>query len=235
MSRLEQATILSELLGLDQPPVALALVDSQPEGVPTTSKVAPSSCTFWREAEKGVFFATAEQHFNCPVGSHVMGFDMPENVQEMLGGLVQSMCDAQYLEMEEVAKIPSLGAANAAGIVYGPLADFPIDPDIVLMWLTPAQTMIYNETAGSANWTTESATVSGRPACTALPLAAQSGDPKVSLGCIGMRTFTGISDDRLLAAVPGAKLAEFATALKSTVAANAAMKEFYEGHKAQFV
>lgn len=234
MSRLEQATTLSELLELDQVPVALSLVDSQPEGIPTTARAVPSSCTFWREAEKGVFYASAEQHYNCPVGSHVMGFAMPENVQEMLGGLVQSMCDAQYLEMAEVAKIPSLGAATASGIVYGPLADFPLEPDIVLMWLTAAQTMLYNEAAGTANWTAEPATVSGRPGCTALPLAASSGEPKMALGCVGMRTFTEVGDDRLLAAVPGAKVAEFTASLKATVAANAAMKSFYEGHKAQF-
>ncbi|MFC5288460.1 DUF169 domain-containing protein [Actinokineospora guangxiensis] len=235
MSRPELATTLTALLELTQPPVALSVVDAKPDGVTATERVVPSSCTFWREAEKGVFFASAEQHFNCPVGSHVMGFEMPQNVQEMLGGLVQSMCDAQYLEMAEVAMIPSLGAASAAGIVYGPLSEFPLEPDIVLLWLTASQTMLVNEATGTANWTKEPATVSGRPGCTALPLAHASGEPKVSVGCIGMRTFTGVGDDRMLAAVPGAKLAEFTSALQATVESNKAMKAFYEGHKAQFV
>lgn len=75
----------------------------------------PSSCTFWCEAEQGVFYATAQQHFNCSVGSHVMGFDLPEDVQQRLGGLVQ-VCHAQYLDMAEVAKIPAVQKKDA-GVV----------------------------------------------------------------------------------------------------------------------
>lgn len=234
VSRPELATKLTELLGLEQPPVALTMVDAPPEGLASAERAVPSSCTFWREAEKGVFYASAAQHFNCPVGSHVMGFDMPEEVQKELGGLVQSMCDAQYLEMAEVAKIPAM-AKKGTGVVYGPLADVPVDPDVVLMWLTPAQAMVYNEATGNASWTAASpATVSGRPGCTALPLAVTTGEPKMALGCIGMRTFTGIANDRLLAAVPGDKVGELTAALETAVAANAGMQSFYEGHKAQF-
>ena len=233
MTRLELATTLTDLLGLTYPPVALSLVDGPPDGVDTTNRAVPSSCTFWRHAEKDVFYASAEQHFNCPVGSHVMGFDLPAEVQEQLGGLVQSMCDARYLDMAEVAKMPSM-SGNASGIVYGPLAEFPIDPDLVLMWLTPAQAMVYNEATGAASWTSSPATVSGRPGCTALPLAMSGDEPKMALGCIGMRTFTEIADDLLLASVPGGKIAELVTALQGTVTANAGMKSFYADKKAQF-
>jgi uncharacterized protein (DUF169 family) len=119
-------------------------------------------------------------------------------------------------------------------VVYGPLGEFPIEPDLVLMWLTPAQAMIYNEAAGNAAWTSAPATVSGRPGCAALPLAASSDEPKMALGCVGMRTFTGIATDRILAVLPGDKLEQFVSALQRVVSANAGMKEFYEGHKAQF-
>jgi len=49
-----------------------------------------------------------------------------------------------------------------------------------------------------------------------------------------MRTFTGIADDLLLAAVPGGKIGELTAALHTTVTANAGMKSFYDGMKAQF-
>lgn len=233
VSRVELATALTDLLSLAHPPVALSLVDAPPDGVATTDQAVPSSCAFWREAEKGVFYAAAEQHFNCPVGSHVMGFDLPENVMQQLGGLVQSMCDAKYLDMAEVAQMPSM-TRKSAGIVYGPLSEFPIDPDVVLMWLTPAQAMVYNEATGAASWTNAAATVSGRPGCTALPMAISSDEPRMALGCIGMRTFTGIADDLLLAAVPGGKIGELTAALDTTVTANAGMKSFYDEKKAQF-
>ena len=225
------AAKLSELLALDHVPVGLTFVDEQPSGVPVTTAVVPSSCNFWRVAEQGVFYAAADQHFNCLVGAMVMGFELPEQAQGQLGGLVQTMCDARYLEPDEAANIPAV-RRKSSGIVYGPLADFPLDPDLVLMWLTPAQAMVYNEAAGNANWTAAPTTVSGRPGCAALPLALDSQEPRMALGCIGMRTFTEIADDRMLAVLPGSKGADFVAALQVTVTANASMKEFYEKAKA---
>ena len=233
MSHPELATALTDLLSLDIPPVGLSKVDARPEGVVDSGRPVPSSCAMWRVAEKGVFYAEGAEHFNCPVGAMVMGFEMPAEVNAELGGLVQSMCDAQYLDMAEVEKIPSV-RKSGVGAVYGPLADLPVDPDVVLMWLTPAQAMIYNEAAGGANWTAEAGQVSGRPGCTALALALESQQPRMALGCIGMRTFTGIAADRLLAVLPGARVGEFVEALKVTVTANAGMKSFYEGKLAQF-
>lgn len=222
---------LSDLLSLRHPPIALAFVDEAPDGVTQASAPVPSACTFWRRAEHGTFYAAADQHFNCPVGSMVMGFELPAAINEQLGGLVQSMCDAKYLSMDEAAKIPSV-ARHSAGIVYGPLSEFPLDPDLVVMWVDVAQAMLYSEAAGRAAWTNAPMEVSGRPGCAALPIALRSDLPGMSLGCAGMRTFTEIGDDMNLAVVPGSALAPFVDALGGTVESNAAMRSFYAAHKA---
>jgi uncharacterized protein (DUF169 family) len=222
---------LSALLSLQHPPVALAFTDQQPDGIPNAGKAVPSACTFWRQAEQNTFYAAAVQHFNCLVGSMVMGFELPAEAGEQLGGLVQSMCEARYLNMDEAAKIPTVDR-RSAGIVYGPLRDFPLDPDLVLMWVNVAQAMIYSEAAGRAAWTAAPMDVTGRPGCAALPLALRSGQPGMSLGCAGMRTFTEIGDDLTLAAVPGSALAGFVDALAGTTASNAAMRSFYDARKA---
>lgn len=148
-----------------------------------------------------------------------------------LGGLVQSMCEAQYLSMDEAAKIPAV-ERHGAGILYGPLHEFPLDPDLVLLWVNGAQAMLYSEAAGRASWTATPMEVSGRPGCAALPLALRNGEPSMSLGCAGMRTFTEIGDDMNLAAIPGSALAAFVDALAGTVESNAAMRSFYAAHKA---
>ncbi|WP_328611256.1 DUF169 domain-containing protein [Amycolatopsis sp. NBC_00345] len=227
------AARISELLSADFAPVALTFVDAPPDGVAVSTEAVPSSCNFWRVAEKGVFYAAAEQHFNCPVGAMVMGFELPPATGEQLGGLVQSMCDARYLDPDEAANIPTV-KRKSSGIVYGPLAEFPTAADLVLLWLTPAQAMVYNEAAGNAKWTSTPMDVSGRPGCAALPLALESQAPRLALGCIGMRTFTDIADDRILAVLPGGKAEEFVAALEVTVTANAGMKQFYETAKATF-
>ena len=231
MNHATTAQRLSSLLSLQHPPIALAFTDQPPDGIAQAGKPVPSACTFWRQAEQGTFYATAAEHFNCPVGSMVMGFELPAAVGEQLGGLVQSMCDAHYLSMDEAARIPTVGR-QSAGIVYGPLHEFPLDPDLVLLWVNVAQAMLYSEAAGRAAWTATPMGVSGRPGCAALPLALNSGQPGMSLGCAGMRTFTEIGDDLNLAAVPGSALTGFVDALAGTVESNTAMRSFYAAHKA---
>src|SRR3546814_13616676 len=86
MSNTEYADQLVRSLGLDLPPVAIAFMEQAPAGVAESVAIVPSACAFWREAERGVFFAAAERPFNCPVGAHVMGFDLPQPVSdEQLG------------------------------------------------------------------------------------------------------------------------------------------------------
>lgn len=228
----DAAEEITSLLGLESPPVALAFADAAPEGVRTTTDVSPSTCGFWRHAERGVFYADAAQHFNCQVGAMVMGFELPPQVMEQIGGLVESMCGCDYLSPEEGDKIPSVGRGSA-GVVYGPLADFPATPDSVVLWLSPRQAMLFNEAAGASSWAAEPTRVNGRPACAALPLAIQGGRPALSLGCMGMRTFTEVADDRLLAVVPGSVLPDFLAALRRTAAANEAMLAYYKQRKAE--
>ncbi len=231
MDHANAAQRLSTLLSLQNPPIALAFVDQPPEGVAQATKPVPSACTFWRQAEQGTFYAAAAQHFNCPVGSMVMGFELPEAVGEQLGGLVQSMCDARYLSLDEAAKIPAV-SRRSAGIVYGPLTEFPLDPDLVVLWVNVTQAMLYSEAAGRAAWTGAPMDVTGRPGCAALPRAMQTNQPGMSLGCAGMRTFTEIGDDMNLAAIPGTALDGFLDALTVTVESNSAMRSFYSAHKA---
>lgn len=228
------AEAVSSKLGLSTPPIAMTFVESAPEGITNFEQVVPSACALWRKAEEGVFYASAERHFNCPIGAMTMGFEMPPEVQQELMGLVQFMCNADYLSADEPPNIPSV-KKNKKGIVYGPLQDFPLEPDLILVWLTPRQAMYFNEVAGTVQWTsTAPMPVYGRPACAALPLAFENGQSTLSLGCMGMRTFTEISGDRLLAVLPGNKANEFLNTLSQTMTSNQTMQDFYEGHKARF-
>jgi uncharacterized protein (DUF169 family) len=235
MTHQAAAAVLSELLNLDLPPVALAFADSEPgHAISTRRDRAPSACSFWRDAEHGVFYVPAEAHFNCPVGAMVMGFDLPKQVSDELMQLVGIMGRCGYVLSDEPGRIPTY-KRRTQGIIYGPLAEFPVDPDVVLCWLTPSQAMIWNEAAGGAVWSGDApGTALGRPACAALPAGLDLGRPVISLGCMGMRTFTGIADDRLLAVIPGSKLSEFTAALQAMRSTNDAMKAFYISRKQSF-
>lgn len=226
------AAKLTTTLGLGTKPVALALADAPPAGVRTFEGSVPSACTFWRRAETAVFYATAAQHFRCPVGTMVMGFDMPDAVKTELMGLVGVMVEGGYLGADEAPKIPTL-PRKSAGVVYGPLQDFPIAPDAILVWLTPRQAMLMSEASGACNWTgaTPAATL-GRPACAAIPTAVARGAMATSLGCVGMRTYTEVADDQMLAVIPAGAVSQLETALSSIATANQALAEFHQGRKA---
>jgi uncharacterized protein (DUF169 family) len=224
---------LHERLGVERRPIGVAFVEERPEGVEQTSAAVPSACTFWALGDGGVFYASADQDFNCPIGAMTMGFDMPEEVQSNLMGLVQQMTRDQYLAESEPASIPGV-AKPKSGIVYGPLDELPVEPDAILLWLDPSQAMLFNEAAGSATWAESMLpAIYGRPTCAAIPVAMAERRPTLSFGCIGMRTFTGVSD-RMLGVVPGSEAEDFVAALQTTAGANVVMKQFYEERRALF-
>jgi uncharacterized protein (DUF169 family) len=226
MDNSDAAALLKSKLALGIEPVALACRDSAPEHVAVHHAAVPSACSFWREAENELFFAPAESHFNCPVGAMVFGFELPPAVSADLAALVGMMTQCGYVAAGEPGAIPTHPTKGAKGVLYGPLARFPVPPDAVLLWLTPAQAMVVSEATGSATWGSN-ATVLGRPACAAIPQAINSNRSSLSLGCIGMRTFTGIAPERLLVAVPGTSIGTFAADVNRLSAINDGMAAFY--------
>ncbi len=218
-------------LDLHYPPVAFARAAAPPPDIPAASQAAPSACTFWRRAEQDVFFADAQAHMGCPIGAMVMGFELSEAKSGELMETVGMMCDLAYLNEAEVARIPHFDPPTQ-GVVYGPLASFPLAPDGVLAWATPRQAMLLEEALGATHWTGGGGSVLGRPACAALPGAAAAGAAALSVGCTGMRTFTEIPDAYTLVSIPSAQLDDLAQALDTTLAANTRMAAAYQQMKA---
>ncbi len=216
------------------PPVAMAFVDEQPNGVSALEGEFPSFCTFWRMAEEKVFYAPADKHYNCPIGAMILGIEMPKEIQKELGGLVEKMCECSYLSEDEPANIPTL-SQKMSGVVYGPLKGFPVEPQLVMMWLKPSQAMIYNEVLGCCKWSEGMQSMAlGRPACAVIPTTLNKSPFGMSLGCTGMRTFTEISDDHILATLNYKEIDSFLINLKETVSANKQMEEIYISKKSQF-
>ena len=221
----ELADRLTAVLDLEIPPVVLRFVTDEPAGVPSLTGTFPSACSLWREAESHTFYASAQSHHGCAVGTMVMGFPVDE-VSDQLGAVMTAMAACDYLAPEEATLVPTV-RKPAAGIVYGPLAEADGLPDVMLMWVNAKQAMLVGEAAGSAAWTSDATATSGRPGCAVLPRAMNGEEPAMSVGCIGMRTFTGISDHLMMVAVPGAVLADFVGSLEHLAASNGSMQEMY--------
>jgi uncharacterized protein (DUF169 family) len=222
------AQTLQTVLALALPPVALARVRSIPPGIPVFHGVSPSACGFWRHAEKGLFAAQGSDHMNCPVGAMTMGFELTPDAKEKLGGGLALMTEVGYIDPKEAEHLPALSPSNDP-LLYGPLADFPLEPQLVLLWLTPRQAMLLREATGDVRWKSDvSSGLFGRPACAALPVAERDGNVALSFGCNGMRTFTGIDPSQMLAAVSGRLLPTLGADLERAHRAQGSMQQFYD-------
>lgn len=216
---------------LSRRPVAVAFLASAPVGVPKFTGSEPSGCSFWRLAAEGrTFYTVPSDHFNCAVGSYTHGIDLsPERASETAQTL-EMMVRVRYIRPEEVAGIPRLSEAPAA-VVYSPLADTPVPPGVVLFACRPRSAMLLQEAASLAG-KAGALPALGRPTCMALPAALANGTVS-SLGCIGNRVYTGLTDDDLYVAIPGADLAEVADALDVVASANAELSTYAQGRYAQ--
>lgn len=223
-----------DLLQLKQSPVGLTFVDDAPEGVQHTNARVPSACTFWRLAEKGVFYAEAEDHQECPIGMMTMGFTMPEASQQRAQALVQTMANVQYFSPAEVSALPIVNKPHRS-IVYGRLDQFPVEADVVLCVLDTQQAMLVAEAMGNMNWLQQGGQSSfGRPTCAVIPRTMQTGAASISFGCVGARTYTGLTPSEVVLTLPGREFAGLVERLQVTVAANAALAPFHQQQKARF-
>ena len=227
--------ILKDELNLDIAPIALKRVDSRPREIPDLERRIPSTCAMWREAEKGVFYASAEAHMQCAVGAMVMGFPLSKDQEQDLMGTVTTMCEVGYLKEEEVPLIPKFENAMA-GIVYGPLSLFPLEPEVVILWLNAKQIMQLQEITENTSWINAAqANNLGRPGCAVVPFSFRKNQSTLSNGCTGMRTFTEIPDTQSLYSIPGSILPELEKKLTTVLRANKKMESLYLEKKEAFL
>ena len=133
-----------------------------------------------------------------------------------------------YVRMEEVPGIPVL-ARTPGAVVYAPLGDAPVDPDVVLVAGRPGRLMLLLEAAGRAGVTTQPGLL-GRPTCMALP-AALAGGTIASTACIGNRVYTDLGDDELYVAIPGRDLARVAAELTTIITANDTLADYHRDRR----
>ena len=212
-------------------PVVVAFLDAEPAGVKKFLGTQPAGCSFWRLAAEGrTFYTIPENHFNCAVGAYTHNIALSPEREKETEQTLKMMFDLGYVKPEEVPQIPRL-AKSPKAIVYSPLAEAPVDPDVVLFALRPAAAMLLQEAAGRAGVGVGAPSL-GRPTCMALPASLQFG-AIASLGCMGNRVYTGLDDDEMYVVVRGKDLASVAEALQVISGANTALRDYARGRREQ--
>jgi uncharacterized protein (DUF169 family) len=221
-----------QTLNLRRRPVAVAFCSEIPKGTEKFAGSEPSGCSFWRLAAEGRTLSTVpSDHYNCPIGSHTHNIPLPEDRANELPAILQTMTSMGYLKMEEVPGIPVL-PETPKNIVFAPLGDTPVDPDVVLLVASAAKLMLLEE-AGIRAGVASKLPLLARPTCMAIPAAMAHG-MVTSAGCIGNRTYTDIGDGELYAAIPGRALEQIANELQTVAAANLALAQ-YHGDRRQLL
>ena len=220
---------LSEILGLQRRPVAVAFRDTAPTGVAKFAGTEPSGCSFWRIAAGGrTFYTVPSDHYNCPIGSYTHNIALPRARAPELDKTLSLMTQIGYIKMEEVPGIPRL-AQPPGVVVYAPLGDTPVDPDVVLFAGRPGRVMLLQEAALRAGVKAQ-APLLGRPTCMALPATLAYG-VVASTGCIGNRVYTDVGEDELYVTVPGKDLPRITEEAHTVAAANHTLSGYHRGRR----
>jgi uncharacterized protein (DUF169 family) len=177
-----------------------------------TGKVA-AGCVFWMKGVDRTFKTCAEDHANCSVGSLTHGF-IPLDVAASRDD-VKAMVQVKWVTPEMFPGIPVVKQRPAC-VVYGPLADTAMDPDVVFLRVNGKQAMALHDAMPDIR-------VEGKPQCHIIPIAKEQGQVALSVGCMASRTRTGMSTSEMTCAIPAAKLGEVLDKLAAGCAADKAI------------
>jgi len=217
---------LRDALNLDQPPVAICFTDSVPAGIDVPAKQAPAGCRFWEDATHATFATSAADHNLCAIGVHTHNL-LPSPAQQTdLMDALKVFGDLGYVRPEDIPLIPVL-ASQPKHVLYSPVADTPLPPDVVLLFVNANQTLILTEATQQVE--NQNAPAMGRPACAVVPQVMNTGRAALSLGCCGARAYLNILTDSVaIFAIPGAKLEAYTERIGALAKANSVLSQFHE-------
>lgn len=213
-------------LELKLPPIAVSFSSVAPANIPAYEGVVPAGCVFWQEAASRTFVTSAKDHALCSIGVHTHHLAQPARTYlAELREALKAMCDLDYVRPEEVATIPLIKQA-VKHVIYGPLAVFPLFPEVVILFAHAPQSLILSEATARVDKGIPLAM--GRPACAVVPQVLNRGNAAMSLGCCGARAYLDtLTDDVAMWAFPGGKLEQYNTEIAALARANKTLTTFH--------
>jgi uncharacterized protein (DUF169 family) len=219
------AEILSVSLQLRQAPVAISFTNAIPDGLAKPDERVAAGCRFWQDAADKAFVTSASDHGLCAIGIHTHNLSPTPATMTDLQDALRVFGDLGYVRDEDVAAIPVL-KDRPGYVVYGPLADSKVAPDVVLLFVDSRQMLVLSEAAQQVE--NGNPPAMGRPACAVVPQVMNSGRAAVSLGCCGARAYLDVfSDDVAIFAIPGDKLEAYVERIKVLSGANSLLAKFH--------
>ena len=217
---------LISALELALPPIAVSFTDAAPANVGPYDGIVPAGCVFWQQAATRTFVTSAKDHALCSIGVHTHHLAPPAPSQQAeLADALKAMSDLDYVRAEEVTAIPVI-EREVKHVVYGPLAECRLEPDVVLIFAHARQGLILSEAIARVDKGVPPAL--GRPACAVVPQAFNHGNAALSLGCCGARAYLdALTDGVAMWALPGSKLDQYCAEIAVLASANKTLAMFH--------
>ena len=218
--------VLTTCLDLHQSPIAICFADSVPDGISEHAARVPAGCRFWQDAATGGFATSAIDHSHCAVGVYTHHLQPSPEQQMDLVDTLKVLNELGYVREQDLASIPVL-ESQPAHVVYAPLAETPLPPDVVLLFVNASQTLILSEATQQVE--NQNPPAMGRPACAVVPQVVNTGRAALSLGCCGARAYLDIlTDTTAIFAIPGVKLEAYTQRIETLTKANAILSTFHQ-------
>jgi uncharacterized protein (DUF169 family) len=200
--RLEGALGAIEVVGV--------VIQASDSDAPPTGGV-DASCVHWSTAlaTGSPRWTVAADHAGCSVGSYVHGFETREQAAQAEDTAM--LVSAGWVSREALAALPAVPAGTGR-LDYVPLAELDVDPELVLLSLSPEQLMVVQAAIPALK-------LAGKPQCQIIPLAA-AGVPCASLGCAVSRAPTGADPGRMTCGLPTHTVLDAVDALKASAEAD---------------
>jgi len=224
----ELAATLVDELHLATPPLAITFTDTAPEGVEPFEEPMPDAladgrtgrvaagCVFWIKAAERTFSTVAEDHGNCSVGSLTHGF---KTLDEVAGNSdVAALLESGWVSMDVVPQIPVVHDRPGT-VIYGPLADTPVDPDVVFLRVNGGQLMVLSDAVPGLR-------IEGKPQCHIVAVAKEERVPAASVGCALSRVRTGMQPTEMTCALPAEQLGEIVASVQRNAAADSLVAKY---------
>ena len=184
----------------------------------------PAGCVFWIDGADRTFATVAADHGNCSVGSYTHGFLTLEEAAAKDD--VGAVLEAGWVDQAAVMSLPHV-AERPGSVVYGPLADSPSPPDVVLLRINGLGLMTLKDAFPDMP-------IEGKPQCHIVAMAKERNTVAASVGCALSRSRTGMRSEEMTCVIPGRRLAEVVDTLESTVGLDRAMASYASADAKRF-
>jgi uncharacterized protein (DUF169 family) len=216
---------LRDTVGISRRPVAVTFLLNPPQGVPKFAGKAPSGCSFFGIASGGMtFYTIPSDHYHCSVGCYSCNLPLPPGHTQEMEKSLKSMSESGSIHLDDIHAVPRT-AENPQVVVYSPLGDTPVEPDIAVLMVRPLQAMFLQEAASRRKIKLQIAPF-GKPTCMFLHSVLKE-TAITSAGCMGNRVYNALSDDEFYMLIPGSLLARITDEVQVIATANTKLAEYY--------